>query len=124
MTSLLWFFGKAGDACNPSGGNFFGLPHWYSYLHGAVDPNGHCSPTIGSIADAWLIVAAIIEILLRIAAILAVMMIIYGAFSYVTSQGEADATKRARDTIVNALVGLAIAITSAAIIQFIAGSIS
>jgi hypothetical protein len=75
------------------------------------------------LTDIWLIVAAIIEIALRIAAIVAVIFIIYGGFSYTTSQGDPEGTAKARGTIVNALIGLAVAVMAAAIVSFIARSI-
>jgi hypothetical protein len=115
LHSLLSIFATVGDKCDPSGGSFLAFPTWYRYLDGIVDVNGKCSPTI--------IVAAIIEILLRVAAIATVAAIIYGAFTYTTSQGEPEATAKAKNTLINALVGLAIAVLAASIISFIAGSL-
>jgi type IV secretion system pilin len=104
------------------GGNFLLFPKWYKYLPSV--PNSHpCSPQLSGLNDVWLIVAAIIEILLRVAAILAVVFVIYAGFSYVTSQGDPEATGRAKGTLVNALIGLAVAVTAAAIVSFIAKSI-
>lgn len=103
---------------------FLNFPSWYEYLPGYTGTDGLCSPQIHSLSDIWLIVAAVIEILLRVAAIVAVVFVIYGGFSYVTSQGEADATGRAKSTIVNALIGLAVAVMAAVIVSFIAKSIS
>lgn len=111
-------------ACNPSGGSFFGFQKWYQYLDGVKDTTGKCVPSVEHLSDIWLIVAAIIEILIRVAAIGAVVMIIYGGFTYVSSQGEPDATKKAKDTITNALIGLVVAIMAAAFVSFIAGSVS
>ncbi len=104
------------------GGNFLGFPTWYHYLQ-STEVNGLCSPQITGLSDVWLIVAAVIEILLRVAAIVAVIFIIYGGVSYIMSQGEPDKTSRARATITDALIGLMIAVASAAIVSFIAGSI-
>jgi hypothetical protein len=119
-TALLSLFA---DSCK--GGGFLGFPTWYEYLPGTTDPNnGLCTPQLNDLSNIWLVVAAVIEIMLRVAAIVAVAFIIYGSITYITSQGEPDSTKRAKDTIVNALVGLAIAVLAAAIIQFIAGSIT
>ncbi|HET7060357.1 MAG TPA: hypothetical protein VFH99_03530 [Candidatus Saccharimonadales bacterium] len=97
--------------------DFLGFPTWYKYL-----PNGQ--PQIQSLTDIWLIVAAVIEILLRVAAIVAVVFIIYGGFSYTTSQGDPESTGRAKSTLVNALIGLAVAVMAAAIVSFIAKSIN
>ena len=117
-------FAATGGSCNPRGGGFFGFPTWYKYLKGTYDGNNVCTPAITHINDTWLIVAACIEILLRIAVLLAVAMIVYGSFTYVTSQGVPDATAKARSTIINALLGLAIAVSSVAIVNFIGRSIN
>jgi hypothetical protein len=104
------------------GGGFLGFPAWYKYLDGVKDPNnGLCAPQMSGINDVWLVLAALIEILLRVAALMAVAFVIYGAASYMTSQGEPDKTTKARRTIINALVGLAIAIIAGATVGFIAG---
>lgn len=115
MIGLLTNF--AADSCS----HFLGFPTWYEYVHAP----GNCSQVqINSLSDIWLIVAAVIEILLRIAALAAIGFIIAGGFQYVTSQAEPDKTNQARSTIINALVGLVIAIMAATIVNFIAGSIS
>lgn len=104
------------------GGNFLGLPKWYKYLPGQTDPTTHlCSPQLTSINDVWVIGAAIIELLLRIAALLAIVYIIYGAIQYITSQGDSAKANKARQAVSNALVGLVIAVLSAAVVNYIAG---
>jgi ABC-type Fe3+ transport system permease subunit len=119
MITLLTTFAKS---C--SGSNFLFFPHWYKYLDGTTDPATHaCSPAINSLSDVWLIVAAIIEILLRVAGIMAVAFVIYGGFQYATSEAEPDKLTRARHTLIHALVGLILAILSASIVNFIAGSV-
>jgi ABC-type Fe3+ transport system permease subunit len=113
----------AATNCDKSG-NFFGFPTWYTYLHRTADPNnGLCTVQINGLNDVWLIVAAVIEIMLRVAALVAIAFVIYAGFTYVTSQGEPEPTGKAKNTLVNAVVGLAIAILSAAIVSFIARSI-
>ena len=98
------------------GGGFLGFPHWYEYL-----PCNGGVPALTNINDVWLVVAAIIEILLRIAGIVAIVLVIYGGIQYTTSQGEPDKTTKARSTIINALTGLAIAILAASLVAFVAG---
>lgn len=104
------------------------MPTWYMYLDSSIDDAGHCMPTIAGINDIWLIVAAIIEILLRIAVLVAVMFIIYGGFKYITSSMTSspmpEELVRARRSIINALVGLVIAMIAAGTVQFIAGGIN
>jgi len=115
-------FSHFAAAC--SGGSFLGFPTWYHYLQGSTDAsNGLCSPQIGGLSDIWLIVAAIIEILLRVAALVAVVFVMIGGFNYITSQGEPDKTAHARGAIINAIVGLSISVLAAVIVGFIAGSI-
>lgn len=108
----------AGAPC--SGGSFFGLPPWYKYLSGTTLPTGGCAPQLTSIGDIWLIVAAVIEILLRVAALIAVGIIIYAGIEYTTSQGNPERTSRAQGTIIGAAVGLTICIFSAVLVSFVA----
>lgn len=116
-------------ACKP-GGSFFGMPTWYKYLGGesspsasGIDPrisNIGCNPTISKLSDVWLVVAAVLEMLLRVASILAIGFIIYGGVRYIISQGEPDRLNSARSTIINALIGLVVSIAASVIISFIA----
>ncbi len=119
LQTILYAPHFAGPSC--PGGSFIGLPPWYKYLPGSTTSMG-CSPQLTSINDVWLIVAAVIEILLRIAAIAAVGIIIYAGIEYTTSQGNPERTGRALHTIIGAAVGLAICILSAVLVTFIAGS--
>jgi len=121
LLPLLTYFGAPGDACKPTEGNFLGFPTWYHYLQGTVDANNNCVPGISGINDIWLIVAAVIEILLRIAALAAIGLIIYGGIQFITSQGNPDQAERARNTVINALVGLVIAVAAATLVTFVAG---
>lgn len=108
--------------CSSKSSSFLGFPTWYKYLT-LKDVNGLCTPTLTGLSDVWLIVAAVIEILLRIATLVAIVGVIYGGFNYITSQGEPDKTTKARMTIINAVGGLVIAIMASVIVGFVAGSI-
>lgn len=115
MITLITQF-AASDSCS----SFLGFPTWYEYIKAP----GTCTPQITALSDVWLIVAAVIEILLRIAALAAVGFVIYGGVQYLTSQGEPDKTSKALSTILNAVIGLAISVLAAILISFIAGSIN
>jgi len=126
--------------CDPKS-SFFGFPTWYKYLKGDVqylsfdgkvldpatdDVTGPgaiktCTPHLNGLNDIWLIVAAVIEILLRVAALAAIVLVVWGGIQYVMSQGEPDKTNKARSTIINALIGLVIAIGAATFVSFVAG---
>jgi hypothetical protein len=46
-------------------------------------------------------------------------MLIYGGFKYITSGGDEQSTKSARDTIIYALVGLVIVAFAQIIVKFV-----
>lgn len=93
------------------------IPTWYEYL--PTSP-GTCSPALQHLTDIWLVVAAIIDILLRLASLAAIVFIIYGGVLYVTSQGSPDTTSKAKSTIVDALIGLVLALVASLVVSFIA----
>lgn len=119
ITSL---FTQFADACQPKG-SFFGLPTWYKYLDGVQGTNGvtDCIVRINKLADFWLVASAILELLLRLAALAAIAMIVYGGIQFVTSDGQPDKAQKALGTVVAAAVGLVIAVASTAVITFVAG---
>jgi hypothetical protein len=127
LSSLLQRF--AASSCVPTT-NFFGLPTWYEFLPGQTDGlTGKCLPTFNTnggsiqINDLWAIALAVVDILLRIGAIVAVVFVIYGGFLYMTSQGESDRTSAAKNTILNAIIGLVIIIIAIVVVSFIGGAI-
>ena len=97
---------------------FFGFPTWYKYLEGA----DACEPKLVNINDIWLIALAVVEILLRIAILAAIAYILIGGFKYITSRANPDKTSQAKNTVIDALIGLIIAVTATAIVSFIAGN--
>jgi hypothetical protein len=99
-----------------SDGSFLGFPAWYRGL----DRDDECGASISQFSDVWVVVANLVEIVTRLAALIAIVMIIVGGIMFVTSRGEPDQTKRARDTIINAVLGLIIAILATVIVSFIA----
>ncbi len=105
------------------GGGFFGIPKWYKYLGGKMvtldDGTKTCTPVIDGIHNFWLIGLALIEILLRIAILVAIAYLILGGVKLVTSRGNADKLQGARNTIIDALSGLAIAMVATAIVAFL-----
>ncbi len=101
-----------------SGDMLFGIiPTWYKYLEFSPD----CTVIISKIDDFLKIGGAVIEIVLRLGAIAAIGFIIFGGFRFVTSMGDPEGIKNARNTIINAVIGLALMILSTTIVSFIAG---
>ena len=108
---------SAGAAC----GQFLTFPAWYRGLSkndckDMMSPNdvGGISPYI------WTIVLNVIEIAVQVVGYLAIYYIIYGGIRYITSAGAPEAHAAAMKTILNAVIGLAIAICSIAIVRLMA----
>jgi hypothetical protein len=99
-----------------AGGDFLGFPTWYKYACGhdfrfLADSSGP--------SDIPLIILAVVEILLRIAALAAVAYVVFGGVKYVVSQGQPDKISEAKGTIINALAGLLIATFAVAFVSFL-----
>jgi cytochrome bd-type quinol oxidase subunit 2 len=78
----------------------------------------------GAGTSATSFIAKVINILSVIIGAIAVVMIIIGGFRYVTSGGNAESTKSARQTIVYAIVGLIIVALAQIIVHFVLNSVS
>jgi len=135
----------------PSTGTFLGLIPWYQYVLSDftdagtwgntkyITPSCGFHPTLSTatsglqtgsgnsktigISVIWLIVLAVLDDLLRIAGLLSVGFVIYGGIRLITSQGSPEGIKSARGTIINALIGLAIAVVAATTVSFIASTL-
>lgn len=107
-------------ACKVAQGIPF-LPPWYKYLDFGPDVAGRCTPRFSfeNATDITRVLVAIVELLLRVGGMVAVAFIIWGGIQYVLSQGSPDKTKAAKDTIVNAIIGLVVVMLATAIINFV-----
>jgi hypothetical protein len=101
-------------ACDP--GVFFGFPTWYACL--PKDADGH--PKLTQLSDVWLIAFPLLESAIKLAAYVAVGFILWGGIRFIKSQGNPGEITSARDTIRDAIIGLAICLSSVAIVQFLA----
>lgn len=115
-----------GDSCNlKRGSGALKIPTWYQYLPGERQ-NGQCEIKTDDLGGkvVILILMGIFDILLFIAGVLAVVMIIWGGFKLLTSDGEPQKIAAARTTLFNALVGMVIAVIASQIVGFIAGGLA
>lgn len=108
--------------------SFLGFPTWYKYLDGTIitqqvkdETVQICQPMLRGINDVWLVVAAIIELLLRIGTIITIGFIIWGGIRLIVSQGDPANVKAGRETIQNAVIGLIIMIVASGLVHFVAG---
>jgi hypothetical protein len=69
--------------------------------------------------DAQNILKNVINTLLVVLGMIAVIMIVIGGIRYTTSNGDANQTKSAKDTIMYAVIGLVVAIFAFAIVNFV-----
>lgn len=69
--------------------------------------------------DPKVIAKYVVNALLYILGLVSVIMIIIGGFKYTTTAGDAAAVKSAKNTIFYAVIGLAIALLSFAIVNFV-----
>jgi len=65
-----------------------------------------------------------INILLAIAATLAILYLIIGGYQYITSAGNEEAAKKGQTTVVNALIGIAIIVLSFTIVTLVSRTVS
>lgn len=113
--SILNLFAKTAADCK--GGDFFGFPLWYKYLQ----LNDDCTAQFNSLSDIWLIAAAVIEILLRLGALIAMFFVLFGGIKFIMSSGQPDKTSQARSTAINGIIGLVITVVATVVVRFIAG---
>lgn len=119
LSSVPQFFAAIPSGCSNT---FFGIPPWYKYLQ--LDP-ATCEVVnfelLGNGADSGiiLIALAIIDMMLRVAGIVAVVFVIWGGFNFMTSQAEPDKLAQARHTILDALIGLGLSIMATSIVVFV-----
>ncbi len=124
---------EGGGNCTNS---ILGLPTWFRYLElnnecEVVGPtetvrgkDGELEQRFDWQSAAGYVAIAVLEILLRIGALVAVGFVMYGGFRFITSQGDPEGAKNARNTIINAIIGLVITIASASIVAFIANRLT
>jgi hypothetical protein len=130
------------SACTHS---FIGIPTWYKYLEldekcrvvgPCVDketgnvPSEGCDEADESTVrlDVTKVVTrvalAVIDILLRLGGMVAFAFIVYSGFRFALSSGNSDQEKAARETAINALIGLVITIFAIGIVTFLGETIS
>jgi magnesium-transporting ATPase (P-type) len=68
-------------------------------------------------------ISRVINVLSSLVAVVAVIMIMVGGFRYVTSGGDSNRTTAARNTIMNSIIGLVIAVSAQVIVRFVLHSV-
>jgi hypothetical protein len=103
---------------------FLTFPTWYNNVIDTGSCEVQSPEKVGGLQKFILIIAMnFIEILLQIVAYLAVGYIMWGGFKYITAYGEPGEIVVARQRILNAVIGLVIAMMSVAIVSFIGSNL-
>lgn len=111
--------------------SFLGIQPWFRGL--AVVENGKCSiaspgsqlngSTLELPGFIWRIALNIVDIALSVVGYIAFFFILYGGFQFLTGGNNPSQIEKARKTILNAVVGLIIALGAVAIINLVFGII-
>ncbi len=121
---------------------FFGLLPWYQYLttysktspqlsqpvcevcfnvFGNQQPTSNCKSSTAS--DISLILLAVVDDLLRVAGLVAIGMVLFSSVKFITSQGVPDEVAKARSSLINGIIGAAIALVAVVIVSFIGSAL-
>lgn len=104
--------------------SLLGIPPWYRGLTTGSDCAIVSPNNVGGIENfIWRIVLNVIQMGLVIVAYIAVFFIIYGGFLFITGGSNPSQVEKARKSILNAVVGLVIALAAIAVTNFIFGII-
>lgn len=101
--------------------HFYIVPSWDEYLNPTKSSNdaSGCTNNFKFPTDIPAVGMALIDILLRIAGLVAIVSIVVAGISYMTSGGSPDKAASARRRIYNSLIGLAIVSVAVAFVTFI-----
>jgi hypothetical protein len=116
--------------CRSYDPNFLSFPTWDRGLQckhdSEVEGSKHVDVVTSGGIDTfiWTVVLNVLDILLRVAGILAVCLLIANAYQYLTSAGVPDKIAKAKRGMAQTIVGLAIALLSSTIIYYIIGRLA
>ena len=68
-------------------------------------------------------VGSVINIIIYMIGIVAVIIIIIGGLTYITSQGDPDKIRKGKNTVLYGIIGLVIVVLAFAIVKFVVGSL-
>ena len=114
---------QAAHAAACSSRSIIGIGSWDKYL--ACDAtNDNAIVDFSFPSDVLLIALATFDIIIRLAVLISVGIIIYAGFKFMLAQGNPEKIQEAKTIIQDALIGLAISILAATIVNFIASGIT
>lgn len=97
------------------------FPTWYQYL--SLDSNCRVQ-SFDLPGDLFAVGLAVIEIVLRFAGVIAFGYVVFAGFKFVLSRGNPTETSKARQSIIDAVIGIAITTIASVLVAFIGSSLS
>lgn len=114
-----------GGGSAPQGNErFLTFPAWYRGLPRESDGGVKIFDGADGISRTiWVIALNVVEIVIQLVGYVSVVYIMIGGYRYLLSNGSPDGNVRGRKTILNAIIGLIVAIASVAIVNTVVGAI-
>lgn len=102
---------------------FFFLPPWWEYLPASKFAADCSIKAFNFPGDLLPVGLAVVDMLLRVAGLVAIVSIIIAGVQYITASGMVEKTASARKRIYNALIGLAIVAIASGVVAFIGNTL-
>mgnify|MGYP006946483239 CR=1 FL=1 len=87
----------------------------------ACSNGGNCNLGLPSVAAGTSNLQSILQAVFAIFGVVAVLVIVIGAFQFINSEGDPSKARTARHTIIYAGIGLAVSVSAIAIVSFVLG---
>ena len=88
------------------------------------DPQAYAAAGCGTQKDAGTVVTSVIEVVLGFIGVVAVCVVIYGGFLFLSSSGDAAKVKRGQEAIKYGLIGLVVSLLASGIVIFVSKAIA
>jgi hypothetical protein len=114
---------QAAGPCGAGAGSSFLklIPTWHEYLK----KDANCDiAQFNMPADLWKVGLAGVDIILRFAGLIATIFIIRAGFAFVLSRGNPSEAAKARQSIIDALIGVVIASIATLLVAFLGRSLT
>lgn len=89
-----------------------------------VDDQAYAAAGCGTQKDAGVVVNAVIEVVLGFTGVIAVGVVIYGGFLFLSSSGDASKVKRGQDAIKYGLIGLVVSLLAYGIVALVSSMVA
>lgn len=85
--------------------------------------DGKCLTNLPTVAGSADTIKIILQLVFGAFGVIALIMIVWAAFKFVTAQGEPQSLSKARQQIIYAAIGLAVAVSAEMIVTFVIGRV-